>query len=74
MKIIEILGGYGPYDLPITNEESAFLESVKENNGLDINKLTERERRLTDLLYRRDIVYIDDNIVKFNKPTGPEFE
>jgi hypothetical protein len=73
MKIEEILGGKGKISLPISNEESNFIDKIKKNDGLDIKTLSDREKKLSEMLIRRDVIYIENDKVKFNKLSGPEF-
>lgn len=74
MRIVEILSEIGKLDLPISNEESSFIDKIKEqDNSFPWKKLSDREKKLTELLIRRDIVYIKDEAVHFNKLIGPEF-
>ena len=74
MKIVEILGGRGLIRLPITNEESYLIERIRESeDGVKYDTLDPRDKKLVELLIRRDIVYVKEGKVIFNKLIGPEF-
>lgn len=62
MKFLEVAGGFS---IPVSNEEMALVNRIKENAELSSADLSEREREMARLLVTRGVL----NRVKINETT-----